>query len=141
MEAHYKDSPFYKHLISLEPGSKTDLRAGKINNPDAVILFFWLTGLYEVNIKTLADFSNDWRGSDTLAKNYFGSNQCGRIGVDFNSRILFGKPQRSWPKEHKPYWYRLADRKPVTMALTADGYLRLSALLKDMENVLPRPWH
>lgn len=139
MEARYKASPLYKYLTSLKHSRKTDLANGTINNPDAIILLFWIVSEFELDIKTLADFSMDWKKSNTLARNYFASNQSGNTGVDFNSRKLFGNPCSSWPKEPKPYWFR-TERPHCTMVLAADGYLRLSALLKDMESVLPRPW-
>jgi hypothetical protein len=139
MEANYKTSPLYKYLISLKHSRKTDLSNGAITNPDAIVLFFWVVQQFDVNIKALTEFSNDWRGSDTLAKNYFASNQSCKVGVDFGSRKLPGYEGVPWRKEPKPYWYR-TECKPITMALTVDGYIRLSALLKDVEKVLPRPW-
>lgn len=133
VENSYKSDPLYKYLVNLKHAPKTDLPNRFINNGDAIVLLFHLVPQF--GMKLLTDFSKEWRGSATVAQNYFGSNQSGHTGVDFSSGRLFGGSYyKDSPKGRKPYWYRQGG-SPYTNALTADGFKRLNVLLQELQRL------
>lgn len=134
----HKSSPLYKYLISLKHGPKTDLANGVINNPDAIVLLFHLVPQF--GAKFLEGFSMDWRGSKTVAQNYFGGNQAGHTGIDFSSgRVCYNSYSKPEVRPgRKPFWYRQhnPDRKAAyTNALTSDGFIRLNHLLQELQRI------
>jgi hypothetical protein len=132
LDNSYKDTPLYKYLLTLKNSPRTDLSKGLIQNGDAIVLLFHLVPQF--GFKLLADFSQDWRGSATIAQNYFGGNQNGFTGVDFSSGRLYDRWSNEVPKGRKPYWYRQGGR-PYTNALTSDGFTRQAFLLKQLQQL------
>lgn len=133
VENNYKSDPLYKHLVSLKHGPKTDLANGVINNSDAIVLLFHLVPQF--GAKVLLEFSQDWRGSNTLS-NYFGPHN-GYTAADFSSKkvLTFGYGPCSGAPKRPPFWYRQRnpDRKATyTNALTVDGFKRLAVLLQQL---------
>jgi hypothetical protein len=134
VEKNYKSNPLYKRLVSLKHGPKTDLAAGVINNSDAIVLLFHI--IPQFGLKTLLDFSQEWRGSNTLS-NYFGPHN-GYTATDFSSRkvLVFGYGPASGAPKRPPFWYRQRNSNPkvtYTNALTVDGFKRLSFLLQRLD--------
>ncbi len=131
------NTPIVRFLLTLKHDPKTNISAGFINNMDAVALFIYTNGATDP--KQLAEFSQAWRGSNTLKYCFVPHNGC--IAINYYSpKIFCGNfgPCSGAPKPGTQLWYREqpytethAKRSPLIHRLTKRGEDRCTQLLEE----------